>query len=88
MDAKLLELSDLLQIIQDIQAKIQLQITDLKEDYFCFTEANENFYSRAKLNCSIANDYSSNISCAIEEARTTVEDLIAESAEKQKGGAA
>ena len=84
MDAKLLDLSELLYQIQDMQAKINLQITDLKQDYFCYTEANVGLYERAKLNCSIAEDYSNNISYAIDEAREAVEELIRENADRQK----
>lgn len=84
MDAKLLNLSELLYTIQDMQAKINLQITDLKQDYFCYTEANKELYDRAKLNCSIAEDYSNNIAYAIEEAREAIEDLIGESADRQR----
>ena len=57
MDAQLLQLSELLYQIQDMQAKINLQITDLKQDYFCYTEPSVELYDRAKLNCSIAEDY-------------------------------
>lgn len=84
MDAKLLDLSELLYTIKDMQEKINLQITDLKQDYFCYTEANMGLYERAKLNCSIAEDYSNNISYAIDEAREAIEELIRESADRQK----
>lgn len=84
MDAKLLDLSELLYTIKDMQEKINLQITDLKQDYFCYTEANVGLYERAKLNCSIAEDYSNNISYAIEEASEVIEELIRESADRQK----
>ncbi len=84
MDAQLLQLSELLYQIQDMQEKINLQITDLKQDYFCYTEANKELYSRAKLNCSIAEDYSNNIAYAIDEAREAIEELIKESADRQK----
>ena len=84
MDAKLLDLSELLYQIQDMQAKINLQITDLKQGYFCYTEANVGLYERAKLNCSIAEDYSNNISYAIDEAKETIEELIQENADRQK----
>ena len=83
MDAKLLDLSELLYTIKDIQEKINLQITDLKQDYFCYTEPNVGLYERAKLNCSIAEDYS-NISYAIDEAREAIEELIQENADRQK----
>lgn len=84
MDAQLLQLSELLYQIQDMQAKINLQITDLKQDYFCYTEANVGLYERAKLNCSIAEDYSNNIAYAIDEAREAIEELIQENADRQK----
>ena len=84
MDAKLLNLSELLYTIQDMQAKINLQITDLKQDYFCYTEANVGLYERAKLNCSIAEDYSNNIAYAIDEAIEAIEELIQENADRQK----
>ena len=84
MDAKLSNLSELLYQIQDMQAKINLQITELKQGYFCYTEANVGLYERAKLNCSIAEDYSNNISYAIDEAREAVEELIQENADRQK----
>ena len=50
MEAKLLQLSDLLYQIQDMQAKIQLQITDLKQGYFLYEDAHQELYSKAKLN--------------------------------------
>ena len=84
MDAKLLNLSELLYTIQDMQAKIQLQITDLKQDYFLYEDAHQELYSRAKLNCSIAEDYNNNIAYAIEEVREEIEGLIRESANRQK----
>ncbi len=84
MDAQLLQLSELLYQIQDMQAKINLQITDLKQDYFCYTEANVGLYERAKLNCSIAEDYSNNITYAINEAREAIEKLIEENAKQEK----
>lgn len=84
MDAQLLQLSELLYQIQDMQEKINLQITDLKQDYFCYTEANMELYSRAKLNCSIAEDYSNNIAYAIDEAIEAIEELIQENADRQK----
>lgn len=84
MDAQLLQLSELLYQIQDMQAKINLQITDLKQDYFCYTEANVGLYERAKLNCSIAEDYSNNIAYAINEAREAIEKLIEENAKQEK----
>ena len=84
MEAKLLQLSDLLYQIQDMQAKIQLQITDLKQGYFLCEDAHQELYSKAKLNCSIAEDYSNNISYAIEEARKEIEDLIRESVDRQR----
>ena len=87
MDAKLLNLSELLYQIQDMQEKINLQITDLKQDYFCYTEPNVGLYERAKLNCSIAEDYSNNIAYAIDEAREAIEELIGESADRQRVGA-
>ena len=83
MDAQLLQLSELLYQIQDMQAKINLQITDLKQDYFCYTEANVGLYERAKLNCSIAEDYSNNITYAINEAREAIEKLIEENAKQE-----
>ena len=67
-----------------MQAKINLQITDLKQDYFCYTEANVGLYERAKLNCSIAEDYSNNITYAINEAREAIEKLIEENAKQEK----
>lgn len=84
MHAQLLQLSELLYQIQDMQAKINLQITDLKQDYFCYTEANVGLYERAKLNCSIAEDYSNNITYAINEAREAIEKLIEENAKQEK----
>lgn len=84
MDAKLLDLSELLYTIKDMQEKINLQITDLKQGYFCYTETNVGLYERAKLNCSIAEDYSNHIAYAIDEAREAVEELIQESADRQK----
>lgn len=84
MDAQLLQLSELLYQIQDMQAKINLQITDLKQDYFCYTEPNKELYSRANLNCSIAEDYSNNIAYAIDEAREAIEKLIEENAKQEK----
>ena len=84
MEAKLLQLSDLLYQIQDMQAKIQLQITDLKQGYFLYEDAHQELYSKAKLNYSIAEDYSNNISYAIEEARKEIEDLIRESVDRQR----
>ena len=84
MDAQLLQLSELLYQIQDMQAKINLQITDLKQDYFCYTEPSVELYERAKLNCSIAEDYNNNIAYAIDEAREAIEKLIEENAKQEK----
>ena len=84
MDAKLLNLSELLYQIQDMQAKINLQIIDLSQNYFCYTGAREELYSRAKINCSIAEDYSNNIADVIEAAKEEIERIIEESADRQK----
>ena len=87
MDAKLLQLSDLLYTIQDMQEKLNLQILDLKQGYFCYEDVHQEFYSRAKLNCGIAEDYNNNIFYKIEEAREVVEELIKERAREARGEA-
>lgn len=80
MDAKLLQLSDLLYTIQDMQEKLNLQILDLKQGYFSYEDVHQEFYSRAKLNCDIAEDYNNNIFYKIEE-------LIKERAREARGEA-
>lgn len=87
MDAKLLQLSDLLYTIQDMQEKLNLQILDLKQGYFCYEDVYQEFYSRAKLNCGIAEDYNNNIFYKIEEAREVVEELIKERVREARGEA-
>lgn len=90
MDAKLIELSNLLYSIQDMQQKTEQQLDDMKQDYFCYEELKEqlHLYNRAKINCSIAFDYIVNIDYAIEEAQKLVENIIDECVQSQKGGAA
>lgn len=90
MDAKLLELSNLLSEIEIAKEKSHLQVYDLAQDHFTFDQEASIIcsYPMAKIHCDIANDYLEKLGELLEEARTTVEELIAESAEKQKGGAA
>ncbi len=88
MDAKLSSLSELLYNIQHTQEKMQLQITELLQEYFCYLDPEEGHlcggYKKAMLNCNIAEDYSNNIAYAIEEAREAIEELIQENADRQK----
>lgn len=90
MDSKLIELSNLLYTIQDMQEKTEQQLDDMKQDYFCYEELKEqlHLYNRAKINCSIAFDYISNINYAIEQAHEILDTLLDECAESQKGGVA
>ena len=87
MDAKLLQLSDLLYTIQDMQEKLHLQILELKQGYFCYEDVHQELYNRARLHCGIAEDYSNNIFYVIEEAGEVVEELIEESAREARGEA-
>lgn len=90
MDSKLIELSNLLYTIQDMQEKTEQQLDDMKQDYFCYEELKEqlHLYRRAKINCGIAFDYISNINYAIEQAHEILDTLLDECAESQKGGVA
>lgn len=90
MDSKLIELSNLLCTIQDMQEKTEQQLDDMKQDYFAYPDLKEqaHLYNRAKINCGIAYDYMYNINEAIEEAQNILESLIDESAQSQKGGVA
>lgn len=90
MDSKLIELSNLLCTIQDMQEKTEQQLDDMKQDYFAYPDLKDQAYmfNHAKINCGIAYDYMYNINEAIEEAQNILESLIDESAQGQKGGAA
>lgn len=86
MDAKLIELSNLLYAIQDMQQKTEQQLDDMKQDYFGYEELNEqlHLYKRAKINCSIAFDYISNINYTIEQAQKILDALLDECVKSQK----
>lgn len=90
MDSKLIELSDLLYSIQDMQEKTEQQLDDMKQDYFAYPDLKDHAYmfNRAKINCGIAYDYMYNINEAIEDAQSILESLINESAQSQRGGVA
>lgn len=89
MDAKLLELSNLLSEIEIAKEKSHLQVYDLSQDHFTFDQEASIIcsYPMAKIHCDIANDYLEKLGELLEEARTTIESLIEESANAQKGGA-
>ena len=88
MDAKLSNLSELLYNIQHTQEKMQLQITELLQEYFCYLDPEEGRlcggYKKAMLNCNIAEDYSNYIADTLEEASEVIEELIRVSADRQK----
>lgn len=41
MDTKLIELSNLLYTIQNMQQKTEQQLDDMKQEYFCYEELKE-----------------------------------------------
>lgn len=90
MDAKLIELSNLLAEIKITKEKSQLQVHDISQSHFAFDQDTSILCTNhaARIHCDIANDYLDKLGELLEEAQTAVESLIEESANAQKGGVA